>query len=199
MNSTASPGRATYGLTRTAAGLEPHPLEGAICKLAFELFVAQRRKKVVARILNERGLRTRSGAHFSDTAVGRLLVDADLKSAGVVSETLWNDVQEFLHRASAEGATRPTSHLLSGIVRCACGARMYPKPPSTKYLCGACRRKMPADDLEAIVAHALASIGLPALSVAAFQALSFSQKREIIEAAVNEIVVGDVVDVALAV
>ena len=174
-------GKAPFGYHWDGKKLVPHPEEKHARQLIYELFAEHKRKKTVARILNDRGYRTRDGSKFSDTTVGRLIQDPTAKGvhranytrrvAGdkpwalkpehewvlnpvepIVSEDLWNRCNELLESRKVE-QVRPTKrpvHLFAGLVLCECGKKMYVPTNTPKYVCSACRNKIPIVDLEGI-------------------------------------------------
>jgi|GEM_PF-4482637 len=70
---------APFGYHWSDGSLVQNETESPIRKLMYELFLKHRRKKTVARLLNDAGYRTRTGALFSDMTVDRLLRDSSAK------------------------------------------------------------------------------------------------------------------------
>jgi len=72
-------GLAPYGYKWQDKQLVLVPAEAAIRREAYELFLTHRRKGVVARLLHEKGHRTRGGKRFSDTQINRMLCCSSAK------------------------------------------------------------------------------------------------------------------------
>lgn len=68
-------GAAPYGYVWNEGVLHLDEKEAAVRKRIFEYFAEHKRKKYVAKLLNEQGCRTRNGSLFTNTTITRLLQD----------------------------------------------------------------------------------------------------------------------------
>ncbi|MGA7673690.1 MAG: recombinase family protein [Rhizomicrobium sp.] len=173
-------GKPPFGYRREGDKVVPHPDEAPVRKLLYELYIEHRRKKSVARILNERGYRTSNGSKFTNTTVNRLIADptakgilrvnyskADPSGTGrvvlkpesewvihqiepIVSEETWNRANAIRESTKKKPNTRKPVHLFAGLVHCHCGAKMYVPSRNPRYVCWTCKNRIPVEDLEAI-------------------------------------------------
>jgi site-specific DNA recombinase len=171
-------GAAPFGYQWENRALVPNPAEAPVRRLIYELFAEHRRKKTVARKLNEMGYRTRNGSQWTHTTVIRLLRDPTARGTRranytrnkdgkrefkpeeqwvltavepIVSEELWTQCNAILdQQGGGKPAAKPVVQLFGGLTVCVCGQKMYVPYQSRKYVCKACRNKIPTDDLEGI-------------------------------------------------
>ena len=169
-------GAAPFGYRWDNKRLIPDPAEAPIRVLMHELYAEHGRIKRVARMLNERGYRTRKGRPFTDSSIARLLEDTTAKGVrrvnytrtddnkgawslkpesewvyqpveAIISEELWD---RCASRQKSAPSGRGAVHLFAGYAYCTCGTKMYVWSNSPKYICAGCRNKIPIDDLEEV-------------------------------------------------
>jgi site-specific DNA recombinase len=171
-------GAAPFGYTWKDNKLATDPAEAPVRKLMYELFVKHKRKKGVARLLNEAGYRTRKGAKFTDTTVVRLIQDTTAKGLyranhtyrdgkgklhlkpesewvytpveSIVSKELWDQCNAILEQRNGHRPGPKPVQLFAGLLYCGCGQKMYVFARSPKYVCPKCRNKIPIADIEDI-------------------------------------------------
>lgn len=197
-------GAAPFGYRWVDKQLVPDPEEAPVRVLVHELFAEHGKIKRVARILNDRGYRTRKGVAFTDTTIARLLEDPTAKGLHRVNYTRTDDRKgAWVHKpenewvyhqvpaliseelwdrcASRQKAVRPgrsALHLFAGFAYCACGQKMYVWANSPKYICSACRNKIPIDDLEEVFRAQLSQFLLSPAEIAAHAEAASEAVRE---------------------
>src|SRR5436190_19235941 len=159
-------GVAPFGYRWKDGQLEVDGKEAPVRRLIFDLFIKHKRKKTLAKTLNDLSYRTRSGALFSDTTLDRLLRDTTAKGVRIVGgeevttePIVDNDVWERANNIlGGLKSAKQAVHLFTGMVFCSCGGKMVVPSNSSKYACPGCRHKIPTDDLEEIFASQLFKI-----------------------------------------
>lgn len=196
-------GVAPFGYVWQNGSLVVDEQETPVRRLIYELFIKHRRKKTVARLLNDLGYRTRNGSLFSDTTVDRLLRDTTAKGTriengreiqveAIVSMEVWQTANSFL----GEKQTKQPIHLFVGFAFCICGGKMIVPGNAEKYVCVNCRHKIPTDTLEEIFTTQIKRVTIESENISNlnladyWQDFSAKEKRLIVEQTLHKIIVG---------
>lgn len=163
-------GQAPFGYQWVGKELTIEESEAPIRKLIYELFRDHKRKGTVAKLLTEKGYRTRNGSAFSDTTIGRLLRDPTAKGErranytrslgegkkwvikpesewvfyscpAIVPAELWDECNRILDIQEVKRKpAKKAVHLFSGILSCDCGGKLYVPSRTIKYVCKECKK-----------------------------------------------------------
>jgi len=190
-------GLAPFGYQWKDRKLIPHPSEGPIRKLIYELFIEHKRYKTVARLLNEAGHRTRGGNRFTGEDINRLIENPTPKGLHrsnyvtrvngkvaikpekdwvfnkvepLISVELWDRCNQVLaeKKRVPHLVAKKAVHLFAGLAHCVCGNKMYVPSNTPKYVCQKCRNKIPIVDLEGIFHEQLKNFFLSPAEVAKY-------------------------------
>ncbi len=198
--------------------MEMNPDEAPLRRLIYELFKEHGRLRTVARLLNDAGYRGRKGRPFRDMTVEQLLTDPSAKGLrranytkmvkgkrvlkpesewifvacpAIVSEELWEECNALLLRR--KGSHKPVAkravYVFAGYVYCTCGEKMYVRSNTPKYVCMACRTKIPMVDLDRVFQTQLQEFALSPEAIAAYLAQGTevrTEKEELLAALLRE-------------
>jgi site-specific DNA recombinase len=169
-----------YGYKVKEGKMVQHRDEAPVRREAYELFLQHRRKFTVAKMLNDKGYRTRKGRPWTWTQIKDILTDASAKGIylfnrqrrtgawtstlkpesewgriecePIVSEELWHQVNQIIEEQhkSWKKPGRLPAQTFSKLAWCSCGGKMYARTDSPKYLCRKCNNKIPIADLESV-------------------------------------------------
>jgi site-specific DNA recombinase len=181
-------GQAPFGFRWQGSTLIGSSCEAEVRRQIFELFERSRTKGAVAKLLNERGFRTRRGGQWTDVAVARQLACTSAIGIYAVNRTatdefgkrvehpreewnfvqceqivpteLWDRVQAILdeQKLNPPPSGKAATSTFAGFLRCSCGGPMSISSGSAKYSCRDCGNRIPADDLEEIFRNQFAHL-----------------------------------------
>jgi Recombinase len=206
-------GIAPFGYRWQGGSLIVDENESSVRKLIYELFIKHKRKKTVAKLLNDLGYRTRNDALFSDTTIDRLLRDTtakgvrivdgkEIRVAPIVSLGVWERANNFLNANSNHQRTKQPVQLFIGFAFCICGGKMFVPSNLDKYVCADCRHKILTDDLEEVFVSQLDGFLIPVDKIGEngkgeeinladyWQYLNSKEKRIVIEQTLDKIIIG---------
>ena len=107
-------GAAPFGYKWKDRKLLVNPEEAPVRQLMFELFLQHKKKKKVARLLNEAGHRTRNSGLFTDTTVDRLLRDPTAKGVRRANHTRsLGDKKHWISKPRSEWIEVPVESIIS--------------------------------------------------------------------------------------
>src|SRR5882762_8925080 len=105
-------GAAPFGYMWKDHKLVTNPAEAPIRELMYEYFAEHKRKKGVARLLNQAGYRTRKGARFTDTTVVRLIQDSTAKGMYRANHTYRDGKGKLIAKPQSEWVLSPVEPIV---------------------------------------------------------------------------------------